>query len=208
MDALDAIRSRVSVNHFDPSRSLSDEEIRELIAFAIEAPSSYNIQHWRFVAVVRPEDKARLKAVSFNQQKMVDAAVVFIVLADLLGHERLGEILDRSVAVGVLTEAKRDAWLRTSERVYGGDPQFARDEAIRSSSIAAMTLMIAAEAKRLVSTPVIGFDPVGLSREFAIDPRYLAVMLLPVGYPAGGASQRLARLSVDEVLAFHKARAF
>jgi nitroreductase len=208
VDALEALRSRVSVNQFDPSRGLTEDEVRELIAYATEAPSSFNIQHWRFVAVIRPEDKARMRSVAYNQRKITDAAVVFIVLGDLRAHETLGPILDRSVRAGVITQRKRDAWVRTAEATYGKDPVFARDETIRSASLASMALMIAAEAKGLASAPIIGFDGPGVVREFGIDERYVLVMLLPVGYPAPGNGPRLPRLSVDEVLAFHRARQF
>lgn len=208
MDALEALRSRVSASRFDPSRGLSEDEMRELISYAIEAPSSFNIQHWRFVAVVRPEDKARLRGVSFNQQKIIDAAVVFIVLGDLRAHENLGAILDRSVQAGAISTAKRDAWVRAADAIYGSDAAFARDETIRSASLAAMALMIAAEAKGLVSAPIIGFDATGVVREFGIGERYVPVMLLPVGYPGPGNGQRLPRLAVGEVLAFHRSREF
>ena len=74
--------------------------------------------------------------------------------------------------------------------------------------LAAMTLMIAAEAKGLVSGPMIGFDPEGAKREFGISDRCLPVMLLAVGYPAPGNRPRKPRLSVDEVLAMNGAQAF
>lgn len=75
MDALAALKARISADKFDPSRSLSEMEIQELVAYATEAPSSFNIQHWRFVAVADPADKERLKALAYNQQKVADAAV-------------------------------------------------------------------------------------------------------------------------------------
>ena len=65
-----------------------------------------------------------------------------------------------------------------------------------------MTLMLAAEAKGLVSGPMIGFDPEGVKREFQISERYLPVMLLAVGYPAPGNWPRKVRLSVSEVLTY------
>ena len=89
MDALTALRERISADKFDPSRRLSEAEIRELVAYATEAPSSFNIQHWRFVAVADPEDKERLKSLAYNQQKVADASVVFIILGDLRGYEKL-----------------------------------------------------------------------------------------------------------------------
>ncbi len=205
--ALELIRSRISANKFDTTKTLSQQEIRELVEYATQAPSSTNIQHWRFIAVTKPADKERLKQAAFGQQKVADAAVTFIVLGDLRGHEKLGNILDRSVKAGILDQQTRDRWVDTANESYA-NPLKARDEAIRSASLAAMTLMIAAQAKGLVSGPMIGFDPEGVKREFGISDRYVPVMLLTVGYPAAGNWPRKPRLTVEEVLAFDRGREF
>jgi nitroreductase len=202
------INERISANLFDKRRTLSEEEIKELISYAIQAPSSYNIQHWRFIAVRRPEDKARLKAVAYNQQKVEDAAVVFIILGDLRGHEKMPEIMGRAVESGLMDQKTADYYVVSSSRAYSSNERFARDEAIRGASLAAMTLMIAAQAKGLVSGPMIGFDPEGVKREFGISDRYVPAMLVAVGYPAPGDKPRKPRLRVDEVLAFDKGREF
>lgn len=205
--ALELIRSRISANKFDTTKTLSQQEIRELVEYATQAPSSTNIQHWRFIAVTKPADKERLKQAAFGQQKVADAAVTFIVLGDLRGHEKLGNILDQSVKAGILDQQTRDRWVDTANESYA-NPLKARDEAIRSASLAAMTLMIAAQAKGLVSGPMIGFDPEGVKREFCISDRYVPVMLLTVGYPAAGNWPRKPRLTVEEVLAFDRGREF
>src|SRR6185437_966665 len=163
MDAIELIKQRISTNKFDTSRTLSETEIKELVSYATEAPSAYNIQNWRFVAVTSPEEKARLKSLAYNQQKVVDAAVTFIVLGDLRGYEKLPQILKPLIDDGVMDKATADGWTR-------------------SASFAAMTLMIAAQAKGLASGPMIGFDPAGVKREFNISDRYVPVMLLTVGY--------------------------
>jgi nitroreductase len=207
-DTLKLLKERISTNLYDKSRPLSEAEIRELVSYAIESPSSYNIQHWRFVAVTKPEDKKRLKAVAYNQQKVEDAAVTFIVLGDLRGYEKIAEILGRSVEAGILDQKVANAWADSATKAYSNNEQFARDEAVRSASMAAMTLMIAAQAKGLSSGPMIGFDPEGVKREFKIPDRYVPVMLLTVGYPAPGNKARKPRLDVDEVLAFDRGREF
>jgi nitroreductase len=208
MDTLDLIKQRISANKFDTTRTLSEAEIEELISYAAEAPSAYNIQNWRFVALTKKEDKERLKALAYNQQKVVDAAVTFIVLGDLLGYEKLAEILGRSVEAGIMDQKMADGWTKGAKGVYSSNPQFARDEAIRSAAFAAMTLMIAAQAKGLVTGPMIGFDPEGVKREFGISDRYVPVMLLTVGYEAPGNFPRKPRLRVDEVLSFGQGREF
>ena len=208
MDTLEVIKHRISANQFDPSKTLSEAEIRELISYAIEAPSSFNIQHWRFVAVTRPAEKARLKAVAYNQPKVADAAVTFIILGDLQATERLPQIYQPLVEAGAMPQEMADRVVGMATGMYKDNPQNQRDEAIRSASLAAMTLMLAAEAKGLVSGPMIGFDPEGVKREFNISDRYVPVMLLAVGYPAPGNHPRKPRLSVDEVLAFEQGREF
>lgn len=207
-NTLHTIKARISANKFDTTRKLGEDEIKELVAYATEAPSSYNIQHTRFIAVTDQGAKERLKTIAYNQQKVADAAVTFIVLGDLRGHEKMPEIGRRAVEAGIVDQAMADAWVKQTEQAYGGNPQFARDEAIRSASLAAMTLMLAAEAKGLVSGPMIGFDPAGVRREFGISERYVPVMLLTVGYAAPGNWPRKPRLAVDKVLAFNAGREF
>ncbi|MFQ3585198.1 MAG: nitroreductase family protein, partial [Cyanobacteriota bacterium] len=101
-----------------------------------------------------------------------------------------------------------ESWVKMAQSAYLNNPTLARDEAIRSGAMAAMALMIAAQAKGLVSGPMIGFDPEGVKREFNIPDRYVPVMLLPVGYAAPGNWPRKPRLSVNEVLAFGQGREF
>ncbi len=207
MTALELIKSRISANKFDTGKSLSELEIRELVEYATHAPSAYNVQHWRFIALTQHADKERLKAVAYKQQKVVDAAVTFIVLGDLRGHEKLAGILQESVKAGILDQATADGWVSGAAQA-ATNPQKARDEAIRSATLAAMTLMIAAQAKGLVSGPMIGFDPEGVKREFNISDRYVPVMLLTVGYAAPGNWPRKPRMPVDAVLAFGNGREF
>ena len=208
MDTLETIKHRVSAYKFDPAKSLTEDEIKELISYAIEAPSSYNIQHWRFVAVTKPDEKARLKALAYHQPKVADAAVTFIVLGDLQGYEKLAQIYQPLADAGTMSQEQVDRTVGTATKIYSSNPQFARDEAIRGASLAAMTLMLAAEAKGLVSGPMIGFDPEGMKREFGIADRYVPVMLIAVGPAALGNHSRKPRLSVDEVLAFERGREF
>jgi nitroreductase len=207
MDTLSLIKQRISANKFDTTKTLSEDEVKELVFYATQAPSSFNLQHWRFVAVTEPSAKERLKAVAFNQQKIVDAAVTFIVLGDLEGHLKLPDILSRSVEEGIIAQDLADTWVGMADQMYA-NALMARDEAIRSASLAAMTLMIAAEAKGLVSGPMIGFDPIGIKREFNISERYVPVMLLTVGYAAPGNWPRKPRLHVYEVLAFQEGQEF
>jgi len=200
---LELLRSRVSVEQFDPTRPLEEHEIRELIADATTAPSSFNIQHWRFVAIRRPEDKVRLREAAFGQVQVEHAAVTFVVLGDVRGTDKLPAILERAVRAGSLPEPKAAAWLRMALELYA-DPAAAREEAQRSACLAAMTLMLAAQARGLGSAALAGFDTERVRREFGIEERYVPVMLIAVGHPASVHTSRQPRLPLDEILAFDR----
>ena len=202
---LEMIRRRTSVERFDTTRTLDDDVVRQLVAEATLAPSSFNIQHWRFVAVRSPEDKQRLKEAAFGQEQVAEAAVTFIVLGDLRGYELLPELMELAVERGVMPDGKAAAWVRMASRIYA-DPEIARDEAIRSASLASMTLMLAAEAHGLATGALSGFDPERVRRDFGIPERYLPVMLLAVGYGLGPRTERPPRLPLETVLAFDRWR--
>lgn len=204
---IDVLHGRISATSFASGRGLPDETVRELIRDATQAPSSFNIQHWRFVCVRKDEDKKRLRALAYDQSEVEEAAVTFIVLGDLLGHERLEKILEPSVEAGVMSRRCARRWVEMSNRAYG-DPQMARDEAIRSATLAAANLMMSAAARGLVSAPMIGFDSEGVKTTFEIGERYLPVMLLSVGHPGDDNPERKVRLDVDDVLAFDRGREF
>ena len=50
------------------------------MSYACDAPSSFNIQPWRFVAVNDKSVQEKLKVAAFNQAKVADAAVTFASL--------------------------------------------------------------------------------------------------------------------------------
>ncbi len=199
MDTLEAITHRVSANRFAPDKPLSPVAIEELVFYATQAPSSFNLQHWRFLAVTERSDKERLKKVAYGQQKVVDAGVTFIVLGDLQAHTKLPDILSQSVKAGIFDQAVANSMVGMANQMYA-NPTTQRDEVIRSASLAAMTLMLAAEAKGLVSGPMVGFDPQALRREFQIPEQFLPVMLIAVGHGTPGNWPRKPRLLPEEVL--------
>lgn len=199
----DLIRRRLSVESFDPDRDVGEALIRRLVEDAAETPSSFNIQHWRFVAVRGAEDRERLCRAAYGQRQVADAPVTFIILGDLQGADHLPELLDRAVEQGVMARPKADAWVRQARQIYADAGQ-ARDEALRSCSLAAMTMMLAAEAQGLATCPLSGFDAEQVRREFGVADRFVPVMLLSVGYPAEIDTARKPRLGVDEILAFDR----
>ncbi|WP_140720616.1 MULTISPECIES: nitroreductase family protein [Gammaproteobacteria] len=202
MSISDLINSRTSANSYDTSRDLSEADISELIFLATRAPTAFNFQNWKFIAVRSKEAKARLLPLAFDQQKVVDAAVTFIICGTLEPHTTLPASLLPTFETGIIDEATYNAWIVAAQGNYQNNQVLQRDEAIRSGSLAAMTLMLAAKGKGLVSAPMIGFDPVGVSEAFGLAATEVPVMLVTVGYPGPANWPQKPRKPVQDVLSF------
>lgn len=195
-----AIERRSSANLFDPTKSLSPAEVGELVRLATLAPSAFNLQNWRFIAVTTPEAKARLRVVAGNQPKVTDAAVTFIICGRPPDSAVVAERLRPSVEAGFMPAHMIEAWRAGAAAMYDGQPQAQRDEAIRTATFAAATLIFAAEAQGLASGPMVGFDPEGVRRAFALDPAEVPVVLVAVGPAAQGNWPQKPRRPVTEIL--------
>ncbi len=197
--AISLIEQRMSANRFDASHALTNAEIEELVRLATRAPTAYNLQNWRFIAAHTAETKARLRALAWGQPKVEDAAVTFIVCGVLPDAQTLPERLQPSVAAGYMPADMPSAW-RTAAVAQYADPRTARDEAVRSATLGAATLIHAAGALGLASGPMAGFDAEGVARAFGLRANDVPVLLVAGGRAAPGNWPQKPRRPLAEVL--------
>lgn len=193
------IEQRVSANQFDASHKLTDAEIGELVGLATHAPTAYNLQNWRFIAARTADAKARLRQLAYGQAKVSEAAVTFIICGQSPDHTALADRLRPFVEAGYMPQSMASEWQENVRTQYA-DPRAARDEAIRSATLGAATLMYAAEAMNLASGLMGGFDADAVTREFGLAQNETPAMLLAVGRAAPGNWPRKPRRPLFEVL--------
>ena len=196
---LEQIETRVSANLFDPAHHLTEAQIGRLIDLATRAPTAYNLQNWRFVAVRSDAEKARLKDLANGQQKVADAAVTFVVFGVLPDAATLGPRLQPSVDAGIMPGGMATTWVTAAGAQYA-DPRARRDEAVRSASFGAAMLMQAAGAMGLASGPIGGFDAAGVAAAYAASGDEVPVVLVSVGRAAPGNWPQKPRRALGEVL--------
>lgn len=194
------LEQRTSVNRFDTGRPVSEAQITELVRLATLSPSAYNFQNWKFIAVRDAAAKERLKAAAYGQQKVVDAPVTFIVCGTLNAHRGLAQVLQPSLDAGILNAEVVKTWVSMAQGSHEGNPPLQRDEAFRSASLAAMTLMLAAQEQGLVTGPMSGFDPAAVAQAFGLTADEVPVMLVTAGYAADGNWAQKPRRAVRDVL--------
>jgi nitroreductase len=77
----DVIEHRRTTNVFEPNHTISDEQIEHLVHLATRAPTSFNLQNWRFLAMRTPERKAKLRKLAYDQAKAkVSEAAVMVAM--------------------------------------------------------------------------------------------------------------------------------
>jgi nitroreductase len=62
MTITEAIETRRSVKHYDPNHRMTDTEVARLMELAKLAPSSFNMQNYRFVIVRDAELRKQTKS--------------------------------------------------------------------------------------------------------------------------------------------------
>lgn len=197
---LTAIEERRTTVLFDTVRDIADGQIGELVRLATRAPTAFNLQNWRFIAVRSPEAKARLRAVAWDQAKITEAPVTFIICGQLADEHTLPDRLTPAVEAGIMPAQMVDGWVAGAASLYADQPWRQRDEAVRSAAFGAATLFYAAHAMGLGSGPMIGFDPDGVSREFGLAADEIPVVLVSVGYGTPQNWPQKPRRPLSEVL--------
>ena len=170
--------------HFLP-RPVATELLGRLYALLEWGPTSSNGLPGRFVYIVSPGAKERLKPVlsAGNVDKTMAAPVTAIVAFDLRFYEFLARTAPRS----------------KSRPTLEANPVLAREVAFRNGSLQGAYLNIAARALGLDCGPMSGFDNARLDAEFFPDGRWRSNFLVNLGYgDRSRLHERAPRLAFEE----------
>lgn len=195
MTPQEAIETRRAVKHFDPDHRMTEEEIARLIELAKLAPSSFNMQNYRFVLVRDPELRKEIRAVAWNQAQVTDASLLVILCADLTAHEK-----NPSRYWAHAPKEVQDILVPALTPFYEGKPRLIRDEGMRSTGFAGMTLMLAARGMGYDSCPMVGFDAEAVSKLIRLPEDHAISFMLAIGKQTKPAWPRGDRLPDSEVV--------
>lgn len=138
------------------SDPISEQEIRSLIDIARRAPSPFNVQPWRLIAIRDEEMRAKLMAVSFNQPQVGAAPVVFVLTSDM---EDFMQHVEEVIHPGLPDERKP----KEAENVHATFEKMGVDGrrtwGRQMSYIFLGYLLLAAESLDYGTSPMLGFEP-------------------------------------------------
>lgn len=176
---LEAAESRRSIRRYADT-PVTEAEISQLIAAAGRAPSAYNLQPWRWVAVRDQELKHRIQAAAYGQPQVGAAPVLLVLYTDTMDAlNRVEETFSLTLpaekaagtkahlmdTLGAQSEVDREAW---------GAGQ---------SYIALGYLLLIAESMGLGTSPMLGFNPEQVKSILGLPSHARVPALVAVGYP-------------------------
>jgi nitroreductase len=141
------------------------------------------------------ELRKQLRKVAWDQAQVTDASVLFIMCADLTAHEA-----DPKLYWGHAPQEVQDILGPALKPFYDGNPQLTRDEGMRSSALAGMTLMLAAKGMGYASCPMVGFDADAVAKLINLPENHALSFMIAVGKEIQDAWPRGERLPDSTVV--------
>lgn len=203
-DFSDIVYNRRSIRNFDPSVKIPREELLEILDKTVTAPSSVNMQTWRFVVVESEEGKEKLKPfVSYNGVQNETSSAMILIFADLKSQERAEEIYGKAVAQGKMPEEVKEKQLSSIVPMYENAPREMMNEIVHiDASLAAMQLMLVARSYGYDTNAIGGYKKDGLAKAFGLDEdRHVPVLLIALG-KANEEGFESVRLDASDVTTF------
>ncbi len=195
MDVFEAIETRRAVKHFDPNHEIKEAEITRLIEAGMQSPTSFNIQHWRFVVVRDRQLRQAIRAVGNDQAQMTDASLLIVMTADVDAWRKEPQRYWRNAPAEVA-----EILVNWMGPFHEGRPELQRDEAQRSIGMAMQTIMLAARGMGYDSCPMIGFDQEAVAKLIRLPEGHCMGPMIAVGKRTKDPWPKPGQLSIGEVM--------
>jgi putative NAD(P)H nitroreductase len=175
-----ALLERRSVNNFDREKDLSIEKLKEIIDLAVHAPSAFNLEPYRIIAVQSEEDKESLFNLANQQPKIKEAPYNLIIIGDREAYgpqnpawKELESMAGEDATKGAMSAA---AFL------YGSSDERKIKFAESNAGLLAMSIMYSAKILGVDSHPMSGVDFDGIKEKFDLRENEDVVMVISLGY--------------------------
>lgn len=182
---IDALTWRRAFRSFDPTKKVSDENIKTILESANLSPSSYGFEAWKFIVVTNPEIRTQLRAAGYDQPKITDASHLVVITRRTDTENLSMELIARSaVSQNKNVEDLASFKQMADGAMAGKESGVTRDAWLSSQTYIALGIMIeTASLLGVDNGPMEGFDPAKVNEILGLSAKNLsAVTMLALGY--------------------------
>ncbi|MDQ0233445.1 nitroreductase family protein [Metabacillus malikii] len=201
-DLSTVIKERHSVRKYEENIKIPREEIEEILNEAILAPSSSNLQPWRFIVIDDQEVKKELRQIANNQEQVETASAIIAVLGDKEMHHNVEKVYKSNYEAGFMELETVERIISSSTAMYQQAPEEIRKNiASFDTGLVSMQLMLLAKAKGYDTVPMGGFNKQKFMERFNVSERYMPVVLIAIGKAAAPAYQT-TRIPLNDIIEY------
>ena len=212
---LDTLMSKHLTRYFDPSKTIPEETLQQLLRFLRSTPTSTNIQPNHFYVLATAEGKKQLTAnlgerFQDNSEKILNAShtIILTTRADL-PESHIEEVFNKETADGRFPDPAKNALWQSMTRDFLNMRNYGYKDLNhwmekQTYMVLGMTMMAAAELG-VEATPLEGFDPTSVDKAFKIrETGHTTTVLLALGYPdpAKVYTTPISRFEADRLFTF------
>ncbi|MFT3993113.1 MAG: nitroreductase family protein [Dysgonomonas sp.] len=195
------MEQRRSIRKYDTSLKISREELSNILKDAMTAPSSFNLQPWRFTVIDSPEGKKMIEPyMLFNHLQWETSSAIIAIFGDMENFSYTDAILSANVENGLMSPEHKDKMLNVITTYKSEfDEERTRNSMLLDCGFVAMQLMLAAKAYGYDTNPIGGYKKKEMTEALGYDPkRYFPVLLISIGKANEDGADSI-RFAVDEV---------
>ncbi|MBJ6609069.1 MAG: NAD(P)H-dependent oxidoreductase [Candidatus Thiothrix moscowensis] len=192
---LQAMNFRHACKKFDPQQKIAEADFQQILEFGRLSPSSFGMEHWRFVVVQTPELREKLREQCWNQPQITDSSHVMVILAKSAAVEPGSTYVKQLFGRRGLPAEAEQAYLEryaahNASEIAPHMNTFAW--ASKQCYIALANMMTGAASLGIDSCPIEGFSKAGVEEVLGVDTaQYGVAVVVAFGYRAGEQTPRL-----------------
>lgn len=206
---LEAMNWRYAVKVFDPSKKITEEQLKLVLEAGRLSPSAIGIEPWKFIVVENTELRQKLRAASYDQPKVTDATYLIIIARRTDIRENIAkELIERTAEIQNVKPEDLDPLKQMAEGGIARMDDHALDAWAKAQTYIPLGIMVETAALMGIDAgPMEGFSNEQVDAILGLKEQNLtSTTMLTLGYrgedPA--AKRPKVRRKFEDVVAFVK----
>ncbi|MGE7983885.1 nitroreductase family protein [Solibacillus sp. NPDC093137] len=196
------MEERKSVRKYEPGVAIPRETIQHILQQATTAPSSSNLQPWRFLVIDDAEQKKELRIAGFNQEQIETSSAIIAVIGDIEMYKNAKQINDLNVELGYMPREIADMMISNSEASYSNFSDAERSNiAHLDSGLISMQIVLLAKDMGYDTVIMGGFDKAAFAKKYELPANEVPMILIAIGKAAMPA-RNSSRLPFEQIIRF------
>ena len=196
---VESLHFRHACKVFDTNKKIPKEDLEFILEAGRLSPSSFGMEHWRFLIIQNEALKAQIRPLCWDQQQITTCSDLVIVLAkseEVANTAYYTQMLSRRD----LSQERIDAYLELYVN-FIGQLHSVKGWASKQCYIAATNMMSYAALIGIDSCAIEGFEKKPLEKLLEIPKSEDIAMLIPFGYRIKPQSSKM-RLPLESIVEY------